>query len=79
MIRMAAIGRTTAWHEGQQKMEVAKMNGRAEKIMVSEAKHANEELKKLRHERLLQLYLAEQQAQEEQLNAMGFAIYKDRL
>ena len=58
---MQAIGRTTAWHEGQQRMEVAKTNAANDKIMLTEAKHANEELKKLRHERLLQLYLAEQQ------------------
>ena len=56
---MQAIGRTTAWHEGQQKMEVAKRNAQNEKIMLQESKHANEELKKLRHERLKQLYLAE--------------------
>ena len=42
-------------------MEVAKTNAQNEKTMLEEAKHANEELKKLRHERLLQLYLAEQQ------------------
>ena len=47
--------------------------------MAEEVKHANEELKTLRHERLLRLYLAEQQEQEAELNRLGFAIYKDRL
>lgn len=79
ILRMQAIGRTTAWHEGQQRMEVAKTNQQAEKDMIEETKHANAELKTLRHERLKQLYLAEQQAQEEQLHSMGFAIFKDRL
>ena len=76
---MGAIGRTTAWHEGHQKLEVLRRNQADEKTMESELKHANEELKVLRHERLKQLYLAEQQEQEAELNSMGFAIFKDRL
>ena len=47
--------------------------------MQTELKHANEELKTLRHERLLQLYLEEQRQQEAELNEMGFAVFKDRL
>ena len=60
-------------------MEVARKNKQNTKIMAEEVKHANEELKTLRHERLLRLYLEEQQQQEAELNRLGFAIYKDRL
>ena len=53
---MAAIGRTTEWHEGHQKNEVQQRNKMCEKIIATELKHANAELKTLRHERLAQLY-----------------------
>lgn len=76
---MNAIGRTTAWHEGHQRFEVLRQNQANEKTMQTELKHANAELKVLRHERLLQLYTEEQRQQEAELNEMGFAIYKDRL
>ena len=54
--RMAAIGRTTEWHEGHQKNEVLQRNKMFEKMITTELKHANSELKNLRHERLAQLY-----------------------
>lgn len=76
---MNAIGRTTAWHETHQRLEVLRQNNQNEKIMQTELKHANEELKVLRHERLLQLYIEEQRQQEAELNEMGFAVFKDRL
>ena len=76
---MQAIGRTTAWHEGQQKYEVKKRNQQNAKIMEAELKHANKELKVLRHERLKELYKQEMEAYEDELNKMGFAILKDRL
>ena len=53
---MQAIGRTTEWHEGHQKFEVSNKNKQNEKIIQQELKHANIELKTLRHERLAQLY-----------------------
>jgi hypothetical protein len=53
---MAAIGRTTEWHEGHQKNEVQQRNKMFEKMIQNELKHANAELKNLRHERLAQLY-----------------------
>ena len=49
---MAAIGRTTEWHETKQKYQVAKQNQQNEKRMQVELKHANAELKVLRHERM---------------------------
>jgi len=49
---MQAIGRTTEWHEGHQKFEVSNKNKQNEKIIQQELKHANIELKTLRHERL---------------------------
>ena len=78
-IRIAAVGRTTEWHEGHQKNEVIKRNKVNEKLMESELKHANVELKTLRRERLLQLYQGECEKYESELNGMGFAILKDRL
>jgi hypothetical protein len=56
---MAAIGRTTEWHEGHQKNEVLQRNKANEKYIKIELKHANAELKTLRHERLSQLYQAD--------------------
>jgi hypothetical protein len=76
---MEAIGRTTEWHESHQKYEVLKRNQQNEKIMQAELKHANAELKTLRHERLAALYKAEAEENEKELNALGFAILKDRL
>ena len=49
---MAAIGRTTEWHEGHQKNEVSQRNKAIEKMITAELKNANAELKTLRHERL---------------------------
>ena len=76
---MAAIGRTTEWHEGHQKNEVLQRNKANEKAIMSELKLANAELKTLRHERLAQLYKSDAENYEAELNSMGFAIYKDRL
>lgn len=56
---MQAIGRTTEWHEGHQKYEVLRRNQQNEKKIAAELKHANAELRTLRHERLKQLYQAE--------------------
>jgi len=50
-----------------------------EKKIQGELKHANAELKNLRTERLKQLYQSEAKMYEEQLNSLGFAIFKDRL
>jgi len=47
--------------------------------MQQELDQANKELKVLRHERLLNLYRQEAEEQEAELNALGFAILKDRL
>ena len=77
--RMQAIGRTTEWHESHQKYEVLRRNQQIEKKIQGELKHANAELKNLRQERLKQLYTSEAQMHEEELNKMGFAIFKDRL
>ena len=52
LFRMAAIGRTTEWHEGHQKNEVSQRNKAIEKMITAELKNANAELKTLRHERL---------------------------
>jgi len=57
--RMAAIGRTTEWHESHQKYEVQRRNQQNEKLVQAELQHANAELQNLRRERLLQLYKAE--------------------
>ena len=76
---MAAIGRTTEWHEGHQKNEVLQRNKGNEKAIMSELKLANAELKNLKHERIAQLYKADAQSYEAELNSMGFAIYMDRL
>jgi hypothetical protein len=62
LFRMAAIGRTTEWHEGHQKNEVQQRNKMFEKMIQVELKHANSELKTLRHERLAQLYRNDAQA-----------------
>ena len=56
---MQAIGRTTEWHESHQKYEVLRRNQQNEKKISAELKHANAELRNLRHERLQQLYKAE--------------------
>ena len=77
--RMQAIGRTTQWHESQQKFEVQRQQKKNDKLMKEELKHANDELKVLRHERLLNLYKEEAQSHEAELNQLGFAILKDRL
>ena len=60
--RMAAIGRTTEWHEGHQKNEVSQRNKAIEKMITAELKNANSELKTLRHERLAQLYRKDAEA-----------------
>ncbi len=41
-------------------MEVLRRNAQMDKLMTTELKHANRELKNLRNERLKQLYLKEQ-------------------
>ena len=46
--------------------------------MDAELEQANEELKILRNQRLRELYTREWQAYEEELNAQGLAILKDR-
>ena len=61
-IRMAAIGRTTEWHEGHQKNEVSQRNKGIEKMINAELKNANAELKTLRHERLAQIYRKDAEA-----------------
>lgn len=58
---MAAIGRTTEWHESKQKYQVAQSNANNEKTMQVELKHANKELKVLRSERMKELYIGEAQ------------------
>ena len=42
--RMAAIGRTTEWHESHQKYEVQRRNQQNEKLVQAELQHANAEL-----------------------------------
>ena len=58
-IRMQAIGRTTEWHETQQKYEVWKKNKQNELKISEELVQANQELKILRTARLKELYAQE--------------------
>ena len=56
---MQAIGRTTEWHETHAKFEGSRKFAAQEKKIEAEIKNANNDLKKMRRERLLQLYTAE--------------------
>ena len=76
---LGAIGRVTEWHEGHAKFEGVRKFKVNEKKIEREIVNANVDLKTMRHKRLLELYTKENQEYEEQLNAMGFAILKDRL
>ena len=77
--RLSAIGRTTEWHEGHDRFQGARKFATNEKLIAGELQHANVELKKLRHAKLLELYREEHEQHEQALNDMGFAILKDRL
>ena len=71
---MQAIGRTTDWHESQQKYSVSKNNFSNEKKIEQELSEANEDLKVLRNRRLKDLYEKEMQQYQEELAGMGLAI-----
>ena len=71
---MQAIGRTTDWHETQQKYSVSKNNKANEKKIEIELEQANEDLKILRSHRLKELYEKEMQQYQDELSAMGLAI-----
>ena len=73
-----AIRRNAEWHETNEKNAVAKRNGFNEKNMDAELEQANEELKILRNQRLKELYTREWEQYEQELNAQGLAILKDR-
>ena len=54
--RLAAIGRTTEWHEGHAKFEGKRKYQAAEKKIEVEIVNANIDLKAMRHARLAELY-----------------------
>ena len=72
--RMQAIGRTTDWHETQQKYYVWKNNKANEKKIEQELNEANDKLKILRNQRLKELYEKEMQQYQDELAEMGLAI-----
>eukprot|EP00344_Euplotes_crassus_P010791 CAMPEP_0197003908 /NCGR_PEP_ID=MMETSP1380-20130617/16287_1 /TAXON_ID=5936 /ORGANISM="Euplotes crassus, Strain CT5" /LENGTH=78 /DNA_ID=CAMNT_0042422531 /DNA_START=114 /DNA_END=350 /DNA_ORIENTATION=+ len=71
---MQAIGRTTDWHETQDKYSVMKANKANEKKIEAELEQANEDLKVLRNHRLKELYEKEMQQYQDELADMGLAI-----
>ena len=75
---MAAIGRTTEWHEIQQKYEVSKASKRNDLQIKQELEQANQEIKIIRRHKLKQLYEREMEEFEAELNSKGLAIVKDR-
>ena len=75
---IGAIARVATWHETNQKYAVGKRQQANDKAIASELTQANEELKILRHKRLKELYTAEWQQFEQELNDQGLAILKDR-
>ena len=75
---IAAIARVATWHETNQKYAVQKKNHANDLAINAELQQANEELKILRHKRLKELYTAEWQQYEQELNDQGLAILKDR-
>lgn len=56
---MAAIGRTTEWHEGHAKYEAARKYRANEKKIEVEIVNANVDLKAMRNARLRELYTRE--------------------
>lgn len=56
---MAAIGRTTEWHEGHAKYEAARKYRATEKKIEDEIVNANVDLKTMRNARLKELYTRE--------------------
>ena len=74
IFRLEAIGRTTDWHEGQQKYTVLKKNKTNDKRIESELEQANDDLKVLRNKRLKELYQKEMQIYQDELADMGLAI-----
>lgn len=56
---MAAIGRTTEWHEGHAKHEAVRNYRASEKKIAGEIVNANVDLKTMRHARLMELYSKE--------------------
>jgi hypothetical protein len=79
LFRLQAIGRTTEWHESHDRFEAARRFAKEERKIEREIVNANIDLKKMRHERLKELYIRENQEFEAQLNDLGLAILKDRL
>ena len=75
---LGAIRRNAEWHETNDKFAVGKRNQMNEKNMDAELEEANQELKILRNQRLKELYMREWETYENELNAMGLAILKDR-
>ena len=57
--RLAAIGRTTEWHEGHAKFEGIRKHVATEKKIEREIVNANVDLKAMRHQRLKELYTSE--------------------
>ncbi len=56
---MQAIGRTTEWHEGHDKFQGARNQKKVENNIKEELVFANQELKKLRNAKLIELYREE--------------------
>ena len=56
---MQAIGRTTEWHEGHDKFQGARNQKKVENNIKEELVFANQELKKLRNAKLVELYREE--------------------
>ena len=59
VFRLGAIGRTTEWHEGHSRFEKIKKHQAHEKMIAKEIVNANSNLKTMRHNRLAELYAAE--------------------
>lgn len=71
---MQGIGRTTDWHETQQKYSVWKNNKANEKKIEAELEQANDDLKVLRNQRLKELYETEMEQYQQELGEMGLSI-----
>mmetsp|Transcript_2990 Transcript_2990/g.4627 ORF Transcript_2990/g.4627 Transcript_2990/m.4627 type:complete len:105 (+) Transcript_2990:1183-1497(+) len=77
--KMQDIGKTSVWHERQQKFQVARNNIHAEKQMKAEVEIANRELRDRRKERLRRLLQEEARQYQNELRERGLALYVDKL